>query len=101
MLYNERLLTGGMVMRFFKMAIVLALVFVMAGCAGMSRTEQNVLGGGAIGAGLGAAIGAAAGGNPAMGAAIGGAAGIVGGAIKDSYERDRYYNRYHEYPPPY
>ncbi|MHC1730019.1 MAG: hypothetical protein AB9866_29150 [Syntrophobacteraceae bacterium] len=90
-------------MRFGRLAILLTLVFMLAGCAGMSRTEQNVLGGGAIGAGLGAAIGAAAGGNPAAGAAIGGAAGLVGGAIKDSWERDRYYHghpRYYE-PAPY
>jgi osmotically inducible lipoprotein OsmB len=72
-----------------------ALVFLLSGCAGMSRTEQNVLGGGAIGAGLGAAIGAAAFGNPAAGAAIGGAAGLLGGAVVDSAERNREYG-----PPP-
>ncbi len=82
-------------MKYRKFAVVLIMVFMLSGCAGMSRTEQNVLGGGALGAGLGAAIGAATGGNPAAGAAIGGAAGLVGGAIKDSWERDRYYN-----PPP-
>ncbi|MEN6441666.1 MAG: prenyltransferase [Syntrophobacter sp.] len=81
-------------MRVAHILTILALVFVLSGCAGMSRSEQNILGGGAIGAGLGAGIGAAAFGNPAAGAAIGGAAGIVGGAIKDSWERDRGY-------PPY
>ncbi|MHC1727880.1 MAG: YMGG-like glycine zipper-containing protein [Syntrophobacteraceae bacterium] len=69
---------------------VLAVVFLLAGCAGMSSTEQRMLSGGAIGAGAGAAIGAMTGGSPAMGAAIGGAAGVVGGAIVDSIERDRY-----------
>lgn len=58
----------------------------------MNSTEQNVFGGGALGAGLGAAIGAASGGSPALGAAIGGAAGIVGGAIKDSWDRSNAYN---------
>ncbi len=81
-------------MRVAHIATILALVFLLSGCAGMSRSERNILGGGAIGAGLGAGIGAAAFGNPAAGAAIGGAAGIVGGAIKDSIETDRGY-------PPY
>jgi len=81
-------------MKFIRLLTILALVFALAGCAGMTRTEQNILGGGAIGAGLGAGIGAATGGNPAAGAAIGGAVGLVGGAIKDSWERNR------EYPPP-
>ncbi len=81
-------------MTFTKIIALLALVFFLGGCAGMSRTEQNVLGGGVVGAGLGAAIGAAAFGNPAAGAAIGGAAGVLGGAIKDSYERS------YEYGPP-
>lgn len=80
-------------MRVAQLLTILALVFLLAGCAGMTRSEQNILGGGALGAGLGAGIGAAAGGSPAAGAAIGGAVGIVGGAIKDSWERSR------EYPP--
>ena len=86
-------------MRIFRLLMVFALVFTLAGCAGMSRSEQNILGGGALGAGLGAGIGAATGGSPAAGAAIGGAAGVVGGAIKDSYERREYDRRYP--PPPY
>lgn len=77
-----------------KLIALAALLILLSGCAGMSRSEQNVLGGGAIGAGLGAAIGAAYG-NPAAGAAIGGAAGVLGGAIKDSVERNREYG-----PPP-
>jgi len=92
-------------MRITYVLAILAIVFLLAGCAGMSRTEQNILGGGALGAGLGAGIGAATGGSPAAGAAIGGAAGVVGGAIKDSWERDRerdYYDRDRGYyPPPY
>jgi len=83
-------------MRITHLLVILALVFLLAGCAGMSRSEQNILGGGAIGAGLGAGIGAATGGSPAAGAVIGGALGIVGGAIKDNWERQRdadYYYR--------
>lgn len=96
--------------KFIKIFSLVSLMLMLAGCAGMSRTEQNVLGGGAVGAGLGAAIGAATGGDPATGAAIGGAAGLVGGAIKDSYERNGgyygspgptyYYNGYPPPPPP-
>lgn len=78
-----------------KLIVLAALVFFLSGCAGMSPTEQNVLGGGVLGAGLGAAIGAAAFGNPAAGAAIGGAAGLLGGAVVDSAERSRAYG-----PPP-
>jgi osmotically inducible lipoprotein OsmB len=82
-------------MRFVKSLIILVFVFLLAGCAGMTRSEQNVLGGGAIGAGAGAAIGAVTAGNPAAGAAIGGAAGLIGGALIDNAERNREY-----YPPP-
>ncbi len=82
-------------MRAVRIFTIFALVFLLAGCAGMTRSERNVLGGGAVGAGLGAAIGAATGGNPAAGAAIGGAAGLVGGALYDSMERSR------DYPPRY
>lgn len=86
-------------MKYGKIAVIVALMFTLSSCAGMTRTEQNVLGGGALGAGLGAAIGAATGGNPAAGAAIGGAAGVVGGAIKDSWERSGGY--YSPYGPTY
>jgi len=82
-----------------KLIAIAALVFLVSGCAGMTRSEQNVLGGGAIGAGLGAAIGAAAFGNPAAGAAVGGAAGLLGGAIVDSAERNSGYG-YGPPPPP-
>lgn len=87
-------------MQMTKVLVVVALFFLLSGCAGMNSTEQNVLGGGAIGAGLGAAIGAASGGNPALGAAVGGAAGIVGGAIKDSWDRSQGYQTSPP-PPPY
>lgn len=71
---------------------ILALTSLVAGCAGMSSTEQRVLSGGALGAASGAAIGAATGGSPGAGAAIGGAAGAVGGAILDQVEKSRRYD---------
>ena len=70
-----------------KVLVILSVVFLLAGCAGMSPTEQRMLSGGAIGAGAGAAIGAVTVGNPAAGAAIGGAAGVVGGALIDQMDR--------------
>ncbi len=79
-----------------KLLTILALAFLLAGCAGMNSTEQRMLSGGAIGAGAGALFGAMAG-SPAAGAAIGGAAGVVGGAIVDNLERNRAYS---EPPPP-
>ena len=74
-------------MRIGRIFTIFAIILLLAGCAGMTRSERNILGGGALGAGLGAAIGAATVGNPAAGAAIGGAAGVVGGAIYDSAQR--------------
>ncbi len=76
------------------MVVFVALLFLLAGCAGMSPTERNVLGGGAIGAGAGAIIGGAAFGAPAAGAAIGGAAGLLGGYLYDQNQRSRYYYGY-------
>jgi len=78
-------------MRIAKLLILVVLVSMLAGCAGMSPTEQRVLSGGAIGAGAGALIGGVAFGNPAAGAAVGGAAGLVGGAIVDQAARNREY----------
>lgn len=78
-------------MRISNLFILVVLVAFLAGCAGMSPTEQRVLSGGAIGAGAGALVGGAAFGNPAAGAAIGGAAGLVGGVIVDQAVRNREY----------
>jgi len=61
---------------------------LLAGCSGMSSTEQRVLSGGAIGASSGALIGWAAG-SPAAGAAIGGGAGLLGGYLYDRYQKSQ------------
>ena len=50
-----------------KIVAALTIVFVLAGCAGMSTTQQRTLSGGAIGAGAGALIGGVAGGSPGVG----------------------------------
>lgn len=72
-----------------KIVAVLVLVVMLAGCAGMSTTQQRVLSGGAIGAGSGAAIGAITGGSPGVGAAVGGAAGALGGYLYDQSQHQR------------
>ena len=60
-------------------AVLLLIVFSLAGCAGMSETQQRTLSGGAMGAAAGAGIAAIAGGNPWVGGAIGGAGGALTG----------------------
>ena len=57
--------------------IILAMV-IMAGCSGMTRTQQTTLSGGAIGAGAGAIVGAIVD-RPVTGAVLGGAAGAATG----------------------
>ncbi len=73
-----------------KKTLVLVMVgaMLLAGCSGMSTTQQRVLSGGAIGAGSGALIGWAAG-SPAAGAAIGAGAGALGGFVYDRYEKSQ------------
>lgn len=68
-----------------KIVPVIALV-VLAGCDNMSHTDQNILGGAALGALGGTAIGAVAG-NAGAGALIGAGVGAVGGYV---YDRDKY-----------
>ena len=70
------------------LVLVLVATFVVAGCAGMTTTQQRVLSGGAVGAGGGALVGWAAG-NPAVGAAVGAGAGALGGLIYDQYEKSQ------------
>ena len=57
--------------------VVLAMIAV-SGCAGMTRTQQTTLSGGAIGAGAGAIVGSMSG-RPLTGAVLGGAAGAAAG----------------------
>ncbi|MGA7874940.1 MAG: YMGG-like glycine zipper-containing protein [Desulfoferrobacter sp.] len=66
-----------------KFTIILVLLLMLLGCAGMNSTQQRTLSGGAMGAGAGAAIGAVSGGSPVTGAVIGGAAGAAGGYLYD------------------
>lgn len=72
-----------------KIIPVVALV-CLVGCDGMNHTDQNVLGGAAIGALGGAAIGSISG-NAGAGALIGAGVGAVGGYV---YDRNKYYDNY-------
>lgn len=72
-----------------KVVIPVIACISLSACDGMNHTQQNVLGGAALGAVGGAAIGAVAG-NAGAGALIGAGVGAVGGAIYDS-------NRYGPY----
>jgi osmotically inducible lipoprotein OsmB len=63
------------------LTLVLSTLVFTFGCAGMTRTQQTTLSGGAIGAAGGAALSAIAGGNPAIGAAVGGGVGAITGYI--------------------
>lgn len=70
-----------------KIAAVLVVVFTLAGCAGMSTTQQRTLSGAAIGAGSGAAIGAITGGSPGIGATVGAGAGALSGYLYDQSQK--------------
>ncbi|MGR9037273.1 MAG: glycine zipper family protein [Gammaproteobacteria bacterium] len=76
--------------RFSILLIALLAITTLAGCAGMTDTQQRTVTGGLGGAAGGALIGAIAG-NAGMGAAIGAGAGIVGGYLygkhKESEQR--------------
>jgi uncharacterized membrane protein len=68
--------------------MLLAISLAVAGCAGMSDTEQRTLSGAAIGTAAGGVIGAIAGDTP-MGLAIGAAAGAAGGYLYDRHEKSK------------
>ena len=62
--------------------LAIALLFaLLAGCTGLTPTQQRTLTGGALGAAAGAGVSALAGGNPTTGAVIGGAGGAATGYI--------------------
>lgn len=71
-----------------KVAIALSAVVLLAGCAGMSDTQQRALTGTGIGAAGGAVIGAIAG-NAGLGAAIGAGAGLAGGLLVDRSKKNQ------------
>lgn len=64
-----------------KLIAIPLVVGLIAGCSGMTNTQQKMLSGGAIGAAAGAGITAIAGGNPIWGAIGGAAVGTAGGYL--------------------
>ena len=76
-------------MRFVSMILIVVMLFVTTGCAGLTTQQQRALTGGALGAVGGAAIGAIAGGSAGAGAIVGGAAGIAAGLIVDEMNKKR------------
>ncbi len=61
-------------------AVLVVIVLLATGCAGLSAREKGALVGGSGGAAAGALFGAAAG-NAALGAIIGGPVGLLGGYV--------------------
>ncbi len=70
-----------------KIAIALALLLPVAGCADLTPTQQRAMTGTGIGAAGGAVIGAMAG-NAGMGALIGAGAGLAGGLVVDQVRKN-------------
>jgi hypothetical protein len=68
-------------------AIVVVAALPVAGCAGLSPTEQRAVTGTGIGAAGGAVIGALAG-NAGLGAGIGAVAGLGGGLLYDQTKKN-------------
>ena len=62
-----------------KSLVLLIVLSLLGGCAGLSSTQQRMLTGTALGAAAGAGISTVAGGDPWVGAAIGGAGGAATG----------------------
>jgi len=67
-------------MKALKFTAVCLVIMSLAGCANLSRQQQRMLSGGAIGAAGGAVLTVATGGSVLAGTLIGGAAGTAVGA---------------------
>ncbi len=74
-------------LRALKLPFAAVVILGLAGCSGLSDTEQRVLSGGAIGATVGTVGTVLTGGCVACGAAIGGAAGAATGFVVDQIEK--------------
>jgi hypothetical protein len=76
-------------MKRYMLPVIMVVIIALAGCAGMSETQQRTVTGGAAGAAGGALLGAIAG-NAGMGAAIGGAVGLTGGFLYGKHEESKH-----------
>jgi len=77
-------------MKMLRIFLGVALILSLAACTGLSRTQQRVLSGAAIGSGTGAAAALITGGSVAVGAVAGAAVGSVGGYVVDELEKRGY-----------
>lgn len=75
--------------KLYSLALVVALLVGAVSCTNMSRTQQGLLSGTAIGAAAGAGISAIAGGSGTMGALVGGGIGAIAGGIYGHSEESR------------
>lgn len=66
-----------------------ACLLMLAGCSGMSQTQQRTLSGAGIGAGIGVVGTAMTGGCISCGAVIGGAVGAGSGYIYDKTQKEK------------
>lgn len=71
-------------------ALCCVVVMAVAGCSGMSSTQQRTLSGAGIGAGVGAVGTVMTGGCVGCGAAIGAGVGAAGGYLYDKHKRSHY-----------
>ncbi len=67
--------------------VVITIALLLGACSDMSKTQQRVLSGGAIGAGVGVAGTALTGGCVTCGAVIGGAVGAGAGYLVDLHNK--------------
>ena len=75
-------------MKRLMLPVIMVVIIALAGCAGMSETQQRTVTGGATGAAGGALLGAIAG-DAGLGAAIGGAVGLTGGFLYGEHEESK------------
>jgi predicted Zn-dependent protease len=73
-------------MKMLASLFVLALAVGVSGCTDMTKEQQGMTSGAAIGAAGGAGIAALSGGKAGIGAIVGGVAGAVAGNIKGASE---------------
>ena len=76
-------------MKALRISLILALLAVTFGCAGMTPLEERVLSGSAMGTAAGVGAAAIIGAPLVVGAVAGAAAGAVGGIVVDQIEGHR------------
>ncbi len=73
--------------RLVRMVTIAGVLLCLTACSGLSRREQRILSGGAIGSAAGVGVAAIAGGPLIVGGAAGAAAGAIGGLVLDELDK--------------